>query len=198
MAGNPKAAKVREALAARAVRELGEGASALDYVCMSLEGGQLLNQLAAELETELGEAVSRTLLSHTVHRLADNARDRIAAARRVGASALVEEAVDLLDDASTASREELSKAKFRSDARLWVAERTDPSSFGTRSSLNVQMSLGTLAIDAFRQRALPEDGAALLPDAPALVENAPIAPRLLSAIAGASAAPTGTTQEMGR
>ena len=84
MAATPKRRRMRAALARRAVEQLGEGASPLDYVCYWLVSGGLIVTLAQSLREELGESVSRPITSMLVHSLATDAKERIAGARREG------------------------------------------------------------------------------------------------------------------
>jgi hypothetical protein len=168
MPGRPLASQVTVALAARAARDVGEGATALDYVVYFLESGGTILKLASELEADLGGAPSRQIVSHVVHRLSDDAPKRVADARRVGATAMVEEAVQIIDDADTSRRETLQHAKHRGDVRLWLAERSDPSAWGATAKLTGNVSFGDLYLEALRQpRAQPQDNdPALSADAP--------------------------------
>jgi hypothetical protein len=88
----PKRRRMKVALLKRARAELGPGATALDYVCAWIAGGGLIKDLAASLQEQLRESVSRSILSTLVHHLAPDASAQIAEARKVGATALVENA----------------------------------------------------------------------------------------------------------
>jgi hypothetical protein len=81
MAAMPKRRRMRACLARRAINELGEGATPLDYVCAWLAGGGLISTLARSLQEELQESVSRPITSMLAHALAPDASARIAAAR---------------------------------------------------------------------------------------------------------------------
>lgn len=150
MAGHAKQNALRGALDARAVREFGEGAQALDYVVSYLENGGMFSALAKSLEADLGEPVSRTIVSHVAHRLHPDAKERIRVARQAGAASLVEDAVGIVDDAPTDNREALQKARMRSDIRLWVAERQNPAEFGTRKAVDMSLSIGDLHLQALK------------------------------------------------
>lgn len=149
MAGTPKQTRLIAGLKARALRELGEEASELDYVVHFVSAGGMLSKLADDIAEELGESVSRPFLSNTVNGLADNATERIALARREGAVALVEESVTIADKAPETSAGVL-KAKLQVGTRQWFAEKHNPEQFGAK--VQVQASIGELFLDALRHR----------------------------------------------
>lgn len=153
MAATPKRRRVRAALLNRAHSAIGPEASELDYVIAYVQDGGMVASLAEELATELGESVSRSFLSMVVHRLTDDATDRITAARREGAHALAEEAVTIVDGAPD-TREGIQKAKLRADLRTWLASRWNASEFGEQAKTRINISVGQLHIDALRQREL--------------------------------------------
>lgn len=104
MGSTPKRKKLRAVLLQRARLEAGPEATEIDYVVQWVAGGGLLTEIAASLETEMGESVSRSFLSMIVHRLTDDSPDRIKEARRLGATALVEDAIGIADRAPGDSR----------------------------------------------------------------------------------------------
>lgn len=148
MAGRPKRAKVRAALEARAKRHISDDATALDYVEDFLASGGDFQALARELTVEMGEAVSRKGVSDSAHSLADDASDRIAAARQAGAAAIVEQAQCIADEAEPTSGA-VQKAKTQVNVRLWRAERLDPQF--TSKQHDVHISLNALMLEALRQ-----------------------------------------------
>ena len=83
MAATPKRRRIRAALSRRAEVEIGPDALGLDYVVGWVAKGGLISDLAKSLADELGESVSRQILSLVVHRLAPDATERVLAARRV-------------------------------------------------------------------------------------------------------------------
>jgi hypothetical protein len=143
------AARTVAALAARAVATLGEDASPLDYVCFYLAGGQTLNDLAAELTTELGTPVSRQHVSQTAHELEPAAKERIAAARTESAFAFAEATKDIADQAEPTAGG-AAKARLQIGSRQWLAERFNAELFGTRPA-NINVNIGALMLDALRQ-----------------------------------------------
>ena len=81
MASTPKRRKLRAALTRRAEATIGPGATPLDYVEHWVANGGLITELAASLQEEMGESLSRGFLSFIVQRMAPDATTRIAAAR---------------------------------------------------------------------------------------------------------------------
>ena len=77
-----KRATLRAALLARARNEMGVHATALDFVCRQVAAGVIVRDMAAAIAVDMGESCSRSFLSLIVHRLAPDATERIAAARR--------------------------------------------------------------------------------------------------------------------
>lgn len=82
MASTPKRRRLRATLARRAEANIGLGATPLDYVERWVANGGLITELAASLQSEMGESMSRGFLSLIVHRLGPEATTRITAARR--------------------------------------------------------------------------------------------------------------------
>jgi hypothetical protein len=152
MAGRPKLARLLASLQLRAERDLGDDATALDYVDYVVEhiaGGGFLSALAEDLAAELGESVSRPFLSGAVHALAPDAKSRIEGARREGAAALAEYATTIADRANETTAG-VAKARLQSDTRRWLAERFDPAHFGSSTKAEVTVTLGQLHIEALK------------------------------------------------
>ena len=83
MAATPKRRRLRAALTRRAEAAIGPGATPLDYVERWIVNGGQVAQVAASLQEEMGESMSRGFVSLIVHRLAPDATERIAAARQL-------------------------------------------------------------------------------------------------------------------
>jgi aminopeptidase N len=150
MSGKPKEARLVAALTKRAVLELGEGSTALDYVCHFVEGGKMLSDLAAEMAAEMQESCSRQLLSGAAHALGPDAKERIAAARQEGAVVLVEETIAIAD-ASEATAGGAAKARVQIGSRQWAAERFNAAQFSATTKVQGSVLLGTLMLEALRQ-----------------------------------------------
>jgi hypothetical protein len=126
MAAMPKRRRMKAALLKRAHAGIGPKASALDYVCDWIVGGGLIKDLAMSLQEALGESVSRGILSTLSHGLAPDASVRIAQARKARATALVEDPVQIAENAKDACSAVVAKAKLGADTRTWLAERWGP------------------------------------------------------------------------
>jgi hypothetical protein len=149
MPGKPKEARLLAALAKRAVLELGEDATALDFVCHYLAGGKMFTDLAAQMAGELNEPISRQLVSGAANALGEDAKERIEAARREGALALAEDTVAIADDAEGTAGG-AAKARLQIGSRQWLAERFNPAQFGSTKA-QVSVNIGTLMLEALMQ-----------------------------------------------
>jgi hypothetical protein len=99
MASRPKEARVLALLEQLATEELGDGATALEWILDRLNRGKTFVKIAAEIGERLGGpgtesgrwTPSRAWVSFIAHRMAPDADQRIAEARRKGATAIAEE-----------------------------------------------------------------------------------------------------------
>jgi len=82
MAGHPKRSRLIKELERRALAHLGPAATPLDFLCDYLERGGRFAALARELTLAMGESISRPLVSNTARWLGEDARARLAEARR--------------------------------------------------------------------------------------------------------------------
>jgi hypothetical protein len=143
-----KTDRIIAALAARA----DIGCTPLDFVEEWIGSGHSLLALAESLTASMGEPVRRDALSRLVYTL-EGARNRLPEARRRGADALVEQAVKLMDEAPTDSREALQKTIKQVELRTWLAERSNPGNWGgTKQNVNVgiTMTVGELHLAALK------------------------------------------------
>jgi hypothetical protein len=154
MAGQPKTYRVRKALEARAVRELGEDTSAFRYAVLWLSSGQSMLLLARSLGEELSEDVSRETVRRIVNQSGESelgseraASDALARAREIGASALAEEAGTILDDVSE-DRDAITKAKARAEYRQWLAGHWSREEYGKTAQTQVSINVGDLHLIA--------------------------------------------------
>jgi len=154
MAGHRMRGAVVQALEARAKAELEEGGTLLDYVCGWLESGETLSSLTDELATELDLTISRNLLPNYLRaKYGEDGQARLAHARSIGATSMVEDARDIIDGADASSRENLQHAQMRANIRTWTAERFNREQFGQPKQGSVTINVGHLHLDALRQRA---------------------------------------------
>lgn len=153
MAGRPKQRRVREELESRAVIELGEGATALEYVVDVLENGGTFEDLSRDLSATMREKISRTLTSRTAHALSPDATQAIEAAMREGASALAEQTLTIARDAEPTTGS-VQQAKLQIATHTWLAERRHPEKWGPKPAVQV-MSIGQLHLAALMKHSLP-------------------------------------------
>jgi len=148
MAGTPLKHAVLAELRSRAT-QLSDEATPLDYACGYIANGGQIVELAQSIAVAIGTPVSRSFLSGVLHNLSDDASERLGAARRESASALVEEAAKIADDAEPFPAS-VAKAGLQIRTRHWMAERFSPNEFGQKPpSVNI-VNAGTLMLDALR------------------------------------------------
>jgi hypothetical protein len=157
------------ALEQRTRDEMGEGATVLDYAEQWIASGKTILDLARDLATQMGEPISREIVSHYLNTFSEDAKQRIAAARIAGAHALAEEAKEIVDDAEV-SREGISHAKLRADTRFWIAERWNRDELGGAKGAQINVSIGQLHLDALRTRAARPPVTATVPAPTAIVD----------------------------
>lgn len=75
----------------------------------------------------------------------------ISRARARGATALVEDGMSMLDQATT--REEVQIAEARAKYRQWIASRVDRDTWGDTPAVQLNISTNEMHIDALRNRA---------------------------------------------
>jgi len=154
MAGHRLRAVVVQALESRVRAELDEGATVLDYVCGWLEGGDTMVALGRDLAEELNTKIPKNLLHNYLRsKYGEEGETRLAHARSVGATMMVDEAREIIDDADDSSREKLQHAQMKANMRTWTAERFNRSLYGQPKQGSVTINVGHLHLDALRQRA---------------------------------------------
>jgi hypothetical protein len=149
VAGAPLKQRVLASLRTRAAA-LDVNATPLDYVCAFIANGGRVVDLAKQIGDDIGTSVSRSFISGVVHALADDASQRIDAARRQSADALVEEAAQIADDAEPLPAS-VAKASLQVKTRHWMAERFAPDQFGVKGSTINVINAGQLMLEALRQ-----------------------------------------------
>lgn len=127
----------------------------LDYVCAWQAGGNTLKRLAVEIseDTKLDPPIDsgtiRRWLNRTYDR--DELDERLAEARELGAHALVDAALDDAEEIDDTAAAKI--VRVRNDARHWTAERWNRRELGqSKPGVNVTLNVGTLHLDAMRQR----------------------------------------------
>lgn len=123
----------------------------LDYVCYRVAGGDSLRQITKEMSVACARPIPVDWLASNLRREYHDYEARIREARRIGAYALVEEALDLIEEAD-ATPEAFRKAQVQADVRRWLAERYARDDFGPASRATRTLSVGTLHLEALRRR----------------------------------------------
>ena len=192
MASRPRRRVLIDALTRMAHRELGEEATALDLVCDRLESGVTFTKLAAEIGREIGDnwrgpdsgpwIPSRAFVSNVAHQLAPDADHRIAGARKKGAFALAEGALDVAETAPVDSTAHIQRARLVVDQRNALAAAFHPEVFKDRAPVQVNFDfedLHVLAMQNARFLGLPasqrQPQLAPMPDVDVIPEYMPAA-----------------------
>ena len=140
MAGQPKWA----AFLARM-----EEIDGIDIICMSIVAGKKIRAIAKELQT------SRTTIYRYINHTPDNAA-AFREARRIGAAALAEEGLQIIDDADENSSSAVSKAREQAGYRKWLAGVQNREEFGPpQQAALVQVNLGDALLGALQQHGGP-------------------------------------------
>lgn len=162
MPGHVRRDAVRRILNAEARREIGEGATALDYVCYRIENGATLRELATEVTAVLDYTVRSSLVraAAVLGHEAGAATERLQAARARGAGELVEEAKDIIDNVAP-DRDAIAKAKEQAHVRTFIASRWNRADWGEAPKQVTNVSIGSLHIDALRSHKLRQRATAV-------------------------------------
>jgi hypothetical protein len=123
----------------------------LDYVSAWIADGHTLKQLAFEIGTKLGYEVGRERISVYLRDTfgAAEVGESFANARVRASYSLVEDALELVD-APADDTVEVSRAAQRAKARQWTAERYNQRELGTQKGVTVNITPGSLHLDALR------------------------------------------------
>jgi hypothetical protein len=155
MAGRARTKALTEALQRRAIETLSEdethAPSMLDYVCDCVESGQTLKELALDLTTELEQEVTyaRLMAVLRAEHGDDAAETRLEASRKRASHWMAEDAVSLVD-APADTNVDVSRAASRARTRQWLAERWNRQGYGQQSGVSVNVTVGSLHLDALR------------------------------------------------
>jgi hypothetical protein len=157
MASRPKLQRFRAAMARIAEREGFEGSEApLLWALSEIEAGVPVAQLWKVVQEEAAETSVRGWAYTVLYSLAPDARLRVKEARKIGAHALVDEALEISDrPAGTAA--EATSNRLAVDTRMRVAGIFNREELGDSApKVQIGVNIGQLMLDAFRQtRVLP-------------------------------------------
>ena len=128
--------------------------AALLWALSEIESGVPIARLWQVVQEEAGEASVRGFAYRVLYSLAPDARQRVKEARKIGAVALVDEALEIADrPASTAA--EAASTRLAVDTRLRLAgifNREELSD--SASKVSVAISVGQLHLAALRHRVI--------------------------------------------
>ena len=158
MAGQPKRHKLAEQI---------EALGGTEWFCGQIADGHSLRKLAVDLDC------SRWLLQKWIGEDPDR-KACYEEAKLIGASAMVEEGKEIIDNADEKSTAGVQKARHQAEYRRWYAGVIDRPSFGPP---NQRMSINVLNIENLHLAALQAHGG---PDAQKLVSEPVDVPLLKS------------------
>lgn len=174
MAGRAKRQALREELVRRAIVELGEEATPLDYVIERIAAGTSLKELTEELNAtspyQFYPAQVKAVCGEYA-RDESELEERFRGARAIAAELFVEESKSLADNVIP-TKEHVAKAKLQISTRQWIAERYNRDAFG-QPKQQVSISIGSLHLDSLRKAPPPRPELAA-PSQPALPAPEPL------------------------
>ena len=151
MAGQPKKQAMIAELTRRATVE---GMSVLEYAEQWVASGGTILGLAAAISASLNlkdeAAIQREMLRRYLAGLEDAAPSTsgaLARARPLGAHALAENAIERADKAT---KEDAAAVALQVRARQYLAERWNPTEFGQSKGTTVNLSIGSLMLEALQ------------------------------------------------
>lgn len=155
MPGHVRRDAVRRILNAEARRELGDEATALDYVCYRIENGSTMREMAEELTAVLDYTVRSGLVraAAVLGHEAGAATERLTLARARGAHELVEEAKTIIDNVAP-DRDAIAKAKEQVNVRQFIAKGWNRADWGEQRQQVTNVTIGSLHIEALRSHKL--------------------------------------------
>lgn len=153
MSSRPKAQRFIAAMTRIAEREGLQGPEApLEWALSEIEAGVPVAQLWKGVQEEAKETSTRTWAYTVLYSLAQDARARVREARKIGAVALVDEALEIADrPASTAA--EAASNRLGVDTRLRLAGMFNREEWGhSDAKVEIGINLGEMHLNALRRR----------------------------------------------
>ena len=125
MAGRPKEGRLKAKLAEIAKREMGPGATGLDWTVQQVADGVTIGKIAELLAEEMGESVSRSFFSWHINNVTTDAKERIKAARKEATHVWAEQALDIAERPATTTAD-VQQARLQIETRRWLAGDLQP------------------------------------------------------------------------
>jgi hypothetical protein len=122
--------------------------------------GQTVKKIMEENFPDL----SRAMFYRYVYAGGDERDARFKLARKIGAGMMIEDALDILDNADTNTKGGAAKAKAQAEFRRWLAGKLNREEYGDDNALpaGTVINIGTLHLDALRSEGSPDNQ--LIPD----------------------------------
>jgi hypothetical protein len=123
-----------------------------DRILERIASGETVSQIARGIMRQPGgPSISRSFLSWLLNKDPERSA-KAASARTEGASAMVDDALHLVDSAP-ADRDSINKAKVQAEMRVKVAGFIDRAQWGeTKQDVHVQVNMADVHLDALRHR----------------------------------------------
>ena len=119
-----------------------------------IESGETITRIAHSFLRPDGLPISLSFFSRLLHQDAKRS-EQVLPARIKGADALVDQAVDVVDNCAP-ERDHIAKARQQADTYLRVAALRDRENFGERLAPTLQINVASLHLDSLRNRAADE------------------------------------------
>ena len=161
----------------RLAAELGEGITAVDYVCEYIAEGadpdgtlHTLAELARKLTDSTGQTISSGILTTWLNSTTES-KAKVSAARALAAHTLAEQSVQAFTDlaGTEVTREEVALARGMADAKQWLASKWNRPQYGGEAQVqinNVQMNAADSHLAALAERKRIKAAVQMLPPAP--------------------------------
>jgi hypothetical protein len=152
MAGRPKEGRLKAKLAEIAKREMGPGATGLDWTVQQVADGVTIGKIAELLAEEMEESVSRSFFSWHINNVTTDAKERIKAARKEATHVWAEQALNIAERPATTTAD-VQQARLQIETRRWLAGIFNREEFSEKQQHEVTLDLGQLHLAALRARA---------------------------------------------
>jgi hypothetical protein len=152
MAGRPKFRAMVAELERLAREE--EFDSVLEFAVAWVESGKTLTDLAHKVGIALSMQVERAKVSQYLYNLSDDAKLRIASARKEGAHGLAEGTMHL----EARDKDEAAAARVKMTAAQFLASAWNRDEFGQQKpGVNITLNANSMHLDALRVRAVGDE-----------------------------------------
>src|SRR5829696_6862288 len=141
MAGRPKEGRLKAKLAEIAKREMGPGATGLDWAVQKVADGVTIGKI--------GESVSRSFFSWHSNNVTTDAKERIKAARKEATHVWAEQALEIAARPANTTAD-VQQSRLQIDTRRWLAAVFNREEFSEKQQHEVTLDIGALHLAALR------------------------------------------------